>query len=74
MGSTTFEEFEGSLLEESKEVKQGFAECGKMLFETKDALHALVKEGVSDRNKEEAYRLAKEVDLLEEKFKELEIR
>jgi len=74
LGYASFEEFEGSLLEESEEVKQGFVECGKMLFETRDSLRALVKEGISDGNREEALQLAKEADLIEVELKELKIR
>jgi len=39
-----------------------------------DALHALVKEGISDGNRDEAYQLAKEVDLFDGELKELKIR
>jgi len=74
LGYATFEEFEGSLLDDLEEVKQGFAECGKRLFETRDALRALVKEGISDENKEEAYQLAREADLIEAELKQLGIR
>jgi len=51
LGYATFEEFERSLLEKSRKVKQGFVEWGKRLFETRDALHTLVKEGISDKNR-----------------------
>ena len=74
LGYASFEEFERSLLEESEEVRRGFVECGKRLFETRDALRALVKKGISDENREEALQLAGEADLIEAELKELEIR
>jgi len=74
MGFATFKEFEGSLLEESSKVEQRFAEWGKDLFKAKDSLRALVKERISDGNRDEAYRLAKEVDLVDAELKELKIR
>lgn len=74
MGFATFKEFEGSLLEESREVEKRFAEWSKGLFKEKDVLCALVKEGISDRNRDEAYRLANEVDLFDAKLKKLKIR
>lgn len=44
------------------------------MFKAKDAFCALVKEGISHGNRNEAYQLAKEVDLFDAEFKELEIR
>ena len=74
MGFANFNEFEESLFEESSKAEQRFVKWGKDLFKAKDALRALVKEGISDRNRDEACRLAKEVDLFDAELKELKIR
>jgi len=73
MGYVTFEEWQGSLLEESRVLEQMFAKCGNDSFETRDALCALFKEWISDMNRDEAYRLAGKVDLFDAELKELKI-
>lgn len=65
---------QGSLPKKSSDLEQRIAQWSKDLFETRDALYASVKEGISDMNRHKAYQLEGKVDLFGAELKELKIR